>query len=89
MGRAILTLLLVAVAGCRADPGPAHRPNVLLVVIDTLRADRLGAYGNPHGLTPFLDELAARGHVVRGARAQAPLPDPQVREALKALGCAE
>jgi arylsulfatase A-like enzyme len=36
---------------------------VLLIVIDTLRADRLGVYGNKGGLSPFLDELAARGVV--------------------------
>ena len=42
----------------------------MLVVVDTLRADRLGAYGNPRGLTPFLDQLAARG--VRFANAYAP-----------------
>jgi arylsulfatase A-like enzyme len=82
MGRAILTLLLLAVAGCRADSVPARRPNVLLIVIDTLRADRLGAYGNPHGLTPFLDELAASGHLVRRARAQAPWTNPSVASIL-------
>lgn len=34
------------------------RPNVMLVLVDTLRADRLGAYGNENELTPNLDELA-------------------------------
>jgi len=82
MGRAILTLLLVAVAGCGADSVPARRPNILLVVIDTLRADRLGAYGNRRGLTPFLDELAARGHVAQRARAQAPWTNPSVASIL-------
>ncbi|MCZ6598192.1 MAG: sulfatase-like hydrolase/transferase, partial [Planctomycetota bacterium] len=33
--------------------------NVILIVVDTLRADRLGAYGNRRGLTPNLDVLAA------------------------------
>ena len=44
-----------------------HGANVLLITIDTLRADRLGAYGNRSGLTPVLDALAAHG--VRYARA--------------------
>jgi choline-sulfatase len=44
-----------------------HRANVLLVTIDTLRADRLGAYGNRDGLTPTLDGIARAG--VRYARA--------------------
>ena len=34
---------------------------MLLVTIDTLRADRVGAYGSPRGLTPTLDRLAAEG----------------------------
>ena len=34
-------------------------PNVLLVLVDTLRADRLGAYGSERGLSPALDRLAA------------------------------
>ncbi|MCG8458094.1 MAG: sulfatase, partial [Holophagales bacterium] len=40
-----------------ADP----RPNVLLISLDTLRADRLGSYGYPRDTSPFLDELAERG----------------------------
>ena len=36
-------------------------PNVLMIVIDTLRADRVGVYGNRRGLTPFIDSVAARG----------------------------
>ncbi len=36
-------------------------PNVALIVLDTLRADRLSCYGYERPTTPFLDELAARG----------------------------
>lgn len=43
---------------------------MLVIVIDTLRPDRLGAYGNTNGLTPFLDSLAARAVVFRNAYAQ-------------------
>ena len=35
--------------------------NVLLVTIDTLRADRVGAYGHSSAQTPHLDRLAASG----------------------------
>ena len=45
-------------------------PNVILVVIDTLRADRLQAYGTRQPLTPLLDELAAQGVVFEHAYAQ-------------------
>ncbi|WP_158710990.1 sulfatase-like hydrolase/transferase [Streptomyces albus] len=45
------------------DPGPGPGPGrkILLIVADQLRADALGAYGNPAAPTPHLDELAARG----------------------------
>jgi arylsulfatase A-like enzyme len=41
----------------------AKRPNVLLFLIDTLRADRVGAYGSTRGLTPRIDALAGQGIV--------------------------
>jgi arylsulfatase A-like enzyme len=44
-----------------AVPAPAGQPNVLLISIDTLRADHLGSYGDRHGLTPNLDRLAREG----------------------------
>ena len=50
----ILALLL---AGCQPEPPP----NVLLISIDALRADRLGSYGYAQARTPVLDKLAASG----------------------------
>ena len=44
----------------RRAPAEARRPNVLLVSIDTLRADHVSAYGYPHPTTPRLDAWAAR-----------------------------
>jgi arylsulfatase A-like enzyme len=44
-----------------AVPALAGQPNVLLISIDTLRADHLGNYGDRHGLTPNLDRLAREG----------------------------
>jgi arylsulfatase A-like enzyme len=79
--RAWLASALVAVAlALFAAPAPsaARRPNLLLVVVDTLRADRLGAYGNTRGLTPFLDSLAARGTVFRRAYAQSSWTNPSI-----------
>lgn len=55
--------------------GPAVDPaglNVLLITLDTTRADRLGSYGYAPARTPRLDALAAEG--VRFARAYAPAP---------------
>jgi choline-sulfatase len=48
-------------------------PNVVIVSIDTLRADRVGAYGSRLGATPNLDRLAARGAVFENAFTTAPL----------------
>jgi arylsulfatase A-like enzyme len=47
------------------------RPNVLLIVLDTVRADALSCYGGPAGLTPRLDALAAEGTLYERAFAQA------------------
>jgi arylsulfatase A-like enzyme/Flp pilus assembly protein TadD len=50
--------------------------SVLLVTIDTLRADHVGAYGATTGATPHLDALAARGAVFEDALASVPLTLP-------------
>ena len=55
----------------RAASDPASRYNVVLVTVDTLRADRVG-----RGLTPAIDALAARGRTYSNARATAPLTLP-------------
>lgn len=45
------------------EPGP----NVLLIVLDTLRADHVGLYGYPRATTPFLDEFGQRATVFENA----------------------
>ncbi len=45
---------LAACFGCAEPP----RPNILLYVVDTLRADRLGCYGDEHAATPRIDAFA-------------------------------
>jgi arylsulfatase A-like enzyme len=59
-----------------------ERPNILLVVIDTLRVDRVGAYGSRRGVTPFMDSLAARGTVFRRAYATSSWTNPSVASLL-------
>jgi arylsulfatase A-like enzyme len=44
--------------GKTADPGA---PDIILITIDTLRADRLGSYGYGRDTSPFIDSLAATG----------------------------
>ncbi len=63
---AILVLLAPAAAPAAAA---APRPDVLLVTIDTLRADALGFAGNRRAATPNLDRLAADGRVFTAAHA--------------------
>jgi arylsulfatase A-like enzyme/Tfp pilus assembly protein PilF len=70
-------------AGCSRSPadstatvGPAGRPNVLLVTIDTLRADHVGCYGDAGAATPTLDALARRGARFETAVAHVPLTGP-------------
>jgi arylsulfatase A-like enzyme len=55
--RLLALVVSCAVLGC-AGQGP---PNVVVVLIDTLRADHVGAYGHPKVQTPALDRLAREG----------------------------
>lgn len=63
--RIVLALGALLLSACRSAPPP----NVVIVLVDTLRADHLGSYGHPGGFTPYLDGFAARG--VRYAQAYA------------------
>jgi arylsulfatase A-like enzyme len=51
-------------------------PNVLLLTLDTLRADRVGVYGYQRVRTPNLDALANEGVLFTRAMSQAPLTPP-------------
>ena len=53
--------------------------NVILITVDTLRADKLGCYGSPRGKTPAIEALAAPGRRYENCTAQtAPTPPPPV-----------
>jgi choline-sulfatase len=74
---AALVMLVSAAGGSRLTASPAAaRPNVLLVTIDTLRADRLGSYGYRLAHTPVLDKLAAESVRFDDATAHVPLTLP-------------
>jgi arylsulfatase A-like enzyme/predicted negative regulator of RcsB-dependent stress response len=60
----------------RSTSGAGRGYNLLLVTIDTLRADRLDSYGSSLGLTPTLDSLAREGVRFAVARAHVPLTLP-------------
>ncbi|HSB17789.1 MAG TPA: sulfatase-like hydrolase/transferase [Bryobacteraceae bacterium] len=76
-------LLLVSCRSTAKKPasgGEANAPlrklNVVVVTIDTLRADRLGCYGYSKIETPVLDGLAKRGALFENAVAETPLTPP-------------
>jgi arylsulfatase A-like enzyme len=56
----VALLALVLGTACVREP---ERPNVLLITIDTLRQDRVSAFGYPRATTPYLDRLAEEGLV--------------------------
>ena len=76
----VALLIVLALAGTSCSR--TRPPNVLIIVVDTLRADRLGVYGNTRGLTPFLDELAQGGTVFVNAYAVSSWTIPSVASLL-------
>jgi len=74
-----------AAATPSAAPPPAKRPNVLVYLVDTLRADHVGAYGYGKPTTPALDAVARQGVVCAAARAQSSWTRPTVATILTGL----
>jgi choline-sulfatase len=63
-----------AMAGTSAPPpAKSQPPNVILITLDTTRADRMGFLGSKRGLTPNLDALARQSVVFTRAYSQVPL----------------
>ncbi len=79
--RGVFLFLAIAFAasGCGskgaapAAPGYAGPPDVVLLTLDTFRADRAGCMGHPGGLTPAIDALVRNGTLAARAFAPAPL----------------
>lgn len=63
---AILVAFVVGI-GAQADAEDSPPPNVVLIVIDTLRADLLGCYGHEVGASPEIDALAREGILFENA----------------------
>ena len=72
----LLLLVALAALGCSAGSEPPRL--LLLISVDTLRADHLGVYGDTRGLTPHLDRLAATSRVYRSAYAASSFTLPSV-----------
>ena len=85
MRRTVSTLVCAAAAlaasatgSCRRSPAPTATTarHLVLVTIDTLRADRLGCYGSRDVATPNLDRLAREGAMALDATVHVPLTRP-------------
>jgi arylsulfatase A-like enzyme/tetratricopeptide (TPR) repeat protein len=72
-----IAVVILAVWGIRltsrVQPG---KPNILLITLDTTRADRLGAYGWRHARTPNIDRLAEEGLLFTRAYSAVPMTLP-------------
>jgi arylsulfatase A-like enzyme/tetratricopeptide (TPR) repeat protein len=71
----VALLTFAAAAGCRGVH-PRTGQNLLVITIDTLRADHLGAYGSRQARTPNIDRLASEGVLFEEAVAQVPITLP-------------
>lgn len=84
-----LATVALLVAGCEPSgcqrARPDTRPNIVLIVLDSLRADHLGLYGYALPTSPRLDALGSRSLVVDQMIAQAPWTKPSVASMLTSL----
>ena len=78
---AVSALVAIFLAACGRDI-PRH---VVLVTVDTLRADHLGAWGYTPPTSPFVDELAAGATIFEQAIATAPSTAPSVASLMTGL----
>ncbi|MGD8441354.1 MAG: sulfatase [Holophagae bacterium] len=77
-----MTLLMVLGAGCARQSRP---PDVVWIVVDTLRADHVGCYGSPRPTTPNIDRLAGQSVRFETAYSQAPWTTPSFASMLTSL----
>jgi len=84
LGCVISTLELVP----RSVPQRSEQPNVLLITIDTLRADHIGAYGYQDARTPNIDALAGQGTLFANAIAAGVITGPSHSSILSGLDLA-
>ncbi|MFQ5804823.1 MAG: tetratricopeptide repeat protein [Phycisphaerae bacterium] len=61
---------------CHSKPAPSRIDHVLLISIDTCRADYLGCYGRRQAITPNIDAIAAQGCLFESAVSPVPLTLP-------------
>lgn len=72
----LAVLACLAFPSCSNPDAESDRLNVLLITVDTLRADRLGCYGYERNTTPRIDELAEEAVLFENAYSHAPFTAP-------------
>lgn len=75
-------LCILMLCSCGED---ADKPNVVLIIIDAVRADHLGCYGYERNTSPALDSLAETGLLVENLQAQSPWTLPAVTSVFTGL----
>jgi arylsulfatase A-like enzyme len=90
LGAAVLVLIFwFAGAGKdRKAKADAARDNLILISIDTLRADHLGAYGYPRDTSPRIDAVAGQGALFTQAQVQWPKTGPSIASFMTSTYCA-
>jgi arylsulfatase A-like enzyme/Flp pilus assembly protein TadD len=76
VGAAVLALAVACAPAATTKPAKATARHLVVITIDTLRADRVGAYGNTTVATPNMDRLAREGAIARRMSAHVPLTRP-------------
>ncbi len=69
-----IIFILISLWGFRAFS--ADRPNIIIIGVDAMRADHMGAYGYPRNTTPNFDKLAEEGVKFTDATSHIPLTNP-------------
>jgi arylsulfatase A-like enzyme len=77
--------LSLGLAGCEFDSEPGGPPPIILLMVDTLRADYLGAYGFDGDVSPNLDRFASESVVFRKCFSQAPWTKPSIASLFTSL----
>jgi arylsulfatase A-like enzyme len=83
--RIFVALALAILLGAAGGSAAIAAPNVLIVTVDTLRADRLGSYGYRRKTSPRIDSLLAAGVRFSRARTPEPLTAPALTTMLTSL----
>ncbi len=65
----LMRMLSVEPVAAQERTAPSRRPNIVLMTLDTTRADHLSVYGHPHRTTPRLEAFASRATLYRHAYA--------------------